>query len=200
MADTSLPTESVSYQENWKPIPDWEGYYEVSDLGRVRSLPRTIICPNNQGQISTRSIQGRILKPKLTQFGYHTVALCRDAEMRHHFVHRLVCQAFIGPRPSEDHEVAHGDAIRTDNRLKNLRWATKQENGADKVRHGNSLIGEKHAEAKLTEAAAREIIATKGLKRSGARTREMARRFGVSVATIHKVRSDKTRWKHLKGD
>lgn len=186
-----------SARERWLPIPEWEGFYEVSNLGRVRSLDRTLTVRNNQGGLSQKAFAGKILSPKLTQFGYHTVALCRDGKMRHHFVHRLVCAAFIGPRPA-GHEVAHGNAVRTDNRLTNLRWATKKENGEDKVAHGNSPAGERHGSHKLTEAGAREIIATKGIKRSGARTRALARKYGISVATVHSVRSDPTRWAHLK--
>ncbi len=201
MAEQLLKAESVSANhEIWKPVVGWEGFYEVSNHGQARSLDRILPCPNNQGRMSTRFFEGRTLRPKLTMFGYHTVALCRGGKMSHKFVHRLVVEAFIGPKPSEVHEVAHGNAIRTDNHISNLRWATKRENGQDKVMHGNSMTGHKHGFSKLTEQAAFEIIATKGLRRSGQRTRDLAKKHGVSVANIHRVRADKNCWKHLKGD
>lgn len=198
MADSPHKASCACVQaEVWKPIPEWEGIYEVSSAGRVRSLDRIIACPNNQGIMSTRFVAGKMLSPKLTQFGYNTVALCRDGGMRHHFVHRLVCFGFIGPRP-DGHEVAHSNAVRTDNRRCNLRWATKKENGADKVRHGNSLQGSRHTEAKLTEEAAIEILATRGMKRSGNRTRAICQKYGISVANFYRVRGNPKSWAHLK--
>lgn len=119
--------------ERWLPIPGWEGLYEVSDLGRVRSLKR----PGVKGH------SARIMKGSKAGAGYRKVILWHNGRTEHIYVHRLVLTAFVGPCP-EGMEACHGNAVRDDNRLENLRWDTGSENIRDIVRAGN------HPEAKKT--------------------------------------------------
>jgi hypothetical protein len=125
-------------QETWRPIPGHSGY-EVSDLGRVRSIDRAVI-KMTRGRPVPHRLKGRVLKPGTTGRGYLMVVLGHGGAT---YVHHLVLQAFVGPRP-DGHEAAHGDGNRTNNRLVNLRWATPKENAADRYRHGTVMFGSRH--------------------------------------------------------
>jgi hypothetical protein len=120
--------------ETWKPIPGYEGAYEVSDLGRVRSLARV----TDRG----RRWQGRLLTPCPLQNGYLIVTLWRDGRQRSPLVHRLVLLAFVGEGP-EGTEVRHADGSRTNNALSNLSWGTHSENQCDQVEHGTHINASK---------------------------------------------------------
>lgn len=110
----------------------WEGFYEVSNLGRVRSLPR-------QTSVGVRG--GAVLRP-IERAGYHRVRLRATAGGRSGLrpVHTLVLEAFVGPRPPGAH-ACHRNDIPHDNRLQNLRWGSPRENYQDKVLNGR-LISE----------------------------------------------------------
>lgn len=114
--------------ETWKPIAGYEGFYEVSDRGNVRSLGRT----DTLGRLRS----GRAMKQKVTARGYRVVGLTAAGEAtRFHQVHRLVLEAFVGPAP--DGMVAcHWDDAPGNNVLSNLRWDTASANYADAVRNG----------------------------------------------------------------
>lgn len=119
--------------ENWKPIPGYEGCYEVSDQGRVRSLGRTIFYRDGR----TKTIRERILKPNNTGKGYKNVSLWKDHKVQVKLIHALVTEAFIGPRP-EGLEVCHNNGNPGDNRLENLRYDTRSANALDRTKHGNN--------------------------------------------------------------
>lgn len=111
--------------EVWRSVVAYEGLYEVSDQGRVRSLPRA----------GTRGI---VLSPDIPKRGgYPSVRLSRDGRKVHRAVHSLVITAFVGPRPP-GLECRHGNGDPTDNRLANLTWGTSTENAYDTVSHGRS--------------------------------------------------------------
>lgn len=118
--------------EIWRTLPDWEGIYEVSDSGRVRSLDR----------ITSRGrLRGRVLSPGISN-GYLTVCLSGDGRRRTAKVHTLVAETFLGPRPA-DRVVCHGNGDKTDNRLANLRYDSPSENVRDVVRHGRHVQANK---------------------------------------------------------
>ena len=105
--------------EIWKDIPEYEGLYQASNMGRIKSLER----------IDTRGhrVKEKILKLKLTHKGYYTVALCKNSIKKKYFVHRLVWIAFNGQIP-EGYEVNHINEVKSDNRLSNLNLMTHKEN------------------------------------------------------------------------
>ncbi len=117
--------------ERWLPVVGYEGIYEVSDQGRVRSLDR----------IDTRGHARRekVLRPRKTTRDHLAVALYADSVRTDFQVHRLVLEAFVGPRPA-GMEGCHWNDIPTDNRLENLRWDTRSANVADSVRNGRHAM------------------------------------------------------------
>ena len=119
--------------ETWAPVPGYEDWYEVSDLGRVRSLDRVVYMFKNDRPL--RKL-GRILTPHPTlRAGHLVLGLSRDNHRWRVSVHRLVLLAFVGPCPP-GMEACHGNGIPTDNRLENLRWDTQSANMLDRVAHG----------------------------------------------------------------
>lgn len=117
----------MSAVEQWLPVPGYEGVYEVSNLGRVRSLDRK----DNLGRLR----RGRVLKLRTDRDGY----LQFHAGGKHRRilrVHRLVLLAFEGPAPEGANEALHGDGNPLNNALTNLRWGSRSENAVDAVVHG----------------------------------------------------------------
>lgn len=110
--------------EEWRDVPGFEGRYQVSDLGRVRSLPNRVRLVVHSGTVCTRLSPGRLLRPGRTKSGHVTVAIGKGNSR---LVHQLVLEAFVGPCP-EGHEVLHGNHTPADNRLLNLRYGTRGEN------------------------------------------------------------------------
>lgn len=123
-----------STHETWKPIPGYEGSYEASDQGRVRSLDRTIIEKTGRAV----NVRGRVLKPTEGNKRYLLVTLSGRTKR----VHRLVLAAFEGENP--DMQVRHLDGDPQNNRLVNLAYGTNAENMLDSIRHGT------HAQASKT--------------------------------------------------
>jgi len=131
----------TSAAESWKPVLGYEGFYEVSDQGRVRSLDRVISAPGRWGQRLIR-YSGRVLAPRLDPGGRLRVQLSRDGVQEDRKVHRLVMRAFIGECP-EGQEVCHGNGDSKDNRLINLRYDTHSANELDKLAHGTHAMARK---------------------------------------------------------
>lgn len=165
--------------ERWLPVVGWEGLYEVSDFGRVRSLPR---------KAGTRILEGQIRALADNGKGYMQVTLCNRKKQKR-FVHQLVVEAFIGPRePGVD--CCHRDGDRANNRLPNLRYDTRAGNEAGKVRHGTHSRGERHGMSKLT---ARAVVAIRGDTRLH---REIAAEYGIAASRVSQIKSQKA-WAHI---
>lgn len=107
--------------EKWKPIPDYEGFYEVSNFGRIRSCSRMV----RRSMGGYQKSGGIIRRLCVAKSGYATVGLSKYGEQRTYTVHVLVARAFIG---ESDLVVDHINGIKSDNRLKNLRYVTQREN------------------------------------------------------------------------
>ena len=113
--------------EIWKPIQGYEGIYEVSSFGRVRSVPREWEQENRHGTLSRYRIDGSIIKPRFNR-GYLSIGLRTDPKHLKRFqVHRLVAQTFV-PNPDNMPQVNHKDEDKTNNRADNLEWCTARYN------------------------------------------------------------------------
>lgn len=120
-------------KEFWKPVKGYKGYYEVSNLGRVKSLDRKV---NSKKGMPKRKILGRMLKLKPNFKGYLYAEISRYGDWKQKNVHRLVAVAFI-PNPKKSPWVNHKNSIRHDNRVENLEWCTPQENYDHSISLGN---------------------------------------------------------------
>jgi hypothetical protein len=176
----------MTEKEEWRPVAGYESSYEVSNQGRVRSLDRLIGSGMRQ-----RLAKGRILKLGKVACGqYYTVQLHSSGACSARYVHHLVAEAFIGPRP-EAMLVLHGPAGSLVNQVSNLSYGTRSDNmGRDRLRDGTHSRGEKCGTARLT---ATDIMA---IRSSGKTTIELAKIYGVTQSYISAILTGKN-WAHL---
>ena len=174
--------------ELWRPVPDWPGY-EVSNLGRVKSIDRTITYIGRWGKPTKRLFKGRILAFRLKDTGYFMVNLVKGHKSHMRYVHRLVAEAFIGPIP-KGMCVLHGPNGCQDNRASELRIGTHKQNSADMFRDGTARRGAEVPTAKLTED---DIPAIRADTRSSS---AIAADYGVSRSNIDFIKRRVT-WKHV---
>lgn len=180
--------------ETWRSVVGWDGLYEVSDAGRVRSLAREMRVRTRHGTETLRRWPGRVLAAPVGGHGYRTVTLSTQGREPVCFnVHTLVMLAFAGPPPS-GLETCHNNGVRTDNRFVNLRYDTRSANSLDRVAHGTvpRLVGEKCGSAKLTAATVVAIRAAEGKESA----RALGRRYGVHHQTIRAAQK-KIHWAHV---
>lgn len=114
----------------WRAVIGYEGIYEVSSGGGVRSLTR-----QSRNQWSEFTLQGRVLSPAINSQGRPTVCLRANGAAKTWLVHRLVAMAFLGPCPP-GYVVCHNNGNPLDNRLENLRWDSRSANAYDSIEHG----------------------------------------------------------------
>lgn len=183
----------MSEIEEWRPVVGWDGLYEVSSFGRVRSLDRIGKKRGKGGQEYYPRLRGRVLKASAIGHGYPGVQLFggdedwRPRNRRMVAVHILVCEAFHGARPA-GMEAAHNDGDKSNARANNLRWATKIENSNDKRKHGTQPAGDRNPAAKLKWEDVELIRASPHEKRQ-----VVADRYGVSASTIQAIINNR-RW------
>lgn len=183
-------------QEIWKPVVGHEGAYEVSNLGRVRSIDRVVKRKHWDRYSGTMMLVdytycGRVLRPGDRQAGHVSVAIGKGNSRD---VHLLVLEAFVGPCP-EGHEACHHDDNPVNNVVWNLRWGTRSSNLLDAVRNGKRPVGEHHHNAKLR---AKDIPVIRKKATSGPRgiISALARKYGVAWAQIRQVR-DGGSWRSI---
>jgi hypothetical protein len=170
------------------PVVGYEGLYEVSDRGRVWSLPRLVNGPHG-----LRRWPGRELKWCIRPDGYPSVNLCRDGKARHRFVHHLVLEAFNRPRP-DGMEARHGPGGKLRPWITNLCWGTREDNvGPDRVRDGQSNRGARQWKSKLNPDLVREI---RRRTAAGEEQKALATEFGMSTQGINDVVLGKN-WAHV---
>lgn len=131
----------ANHTERWLPVVGWEGLYEISDRGRVRSVART--ATNKAGQV--RHLKSRIRKTSDNGHGYESVSLYGlDEKGSRRYIHDLVLSAFVGPRP-DGYQARHLDGDSKRNVIENLAWGTVSENSRDKQRHGTDHYASRDA-------------------------------------------------------
>lgn len=181
MAKPQYTPEELS-KEEWRPVVGYEGWYSVSDLGRVR-----------RDRKGNGAVAGRILRVYDKAWrGYLSTHLSRNCVVKPVRVHALVAQAFIGPAPRGE-EINHKDN-RTDNpRLTNLEYGTHQYNVDHTVNLGRHARGSRSGRSKLTEAVVLEI---REMRRSGAPLADIAAKYNVTKGSVCMIANRRT-WRHI---
>ena len=178
---SEVPDQLVSIlkeDEEAIPVAGYRGDYWITSDSRVVSL---------------KGREPKVLRQTIDSRGYPRVDLCSDGERTPFRVHTLVASAFLGPRPDRM-EVRHLDGDKLNNDLKNLAYGTRQENEADKVRHGTSNRGERCGTAKLT---AEDVMEIREKYATGNYFQyELGRQYNVSKAHMHRIVNRKV-WTHL---
>lgn len=162
--------DSNDSSEQWKPVPGYEGIYEVSDHGRVARL-----------KANTTPF---LLKPSETQYGYARVTLSKQGVGNQFMIHRLVLLAFVGPCPNGMEACHFPDQNRKNNNLKNLRWDTKKGNRRDMITHGTQLRDNDHWGAKYTEV---DFERVHDLRTLGYYQREIGEWLGIPLSAVSKM-------------
>ena len=178
----------------WKDLPGFEGAYEVSDDGRVRSLARTIKRSFADGRSYTCKWPSRDLVLFSDGHGYRCVKGCGRGKKRNIWVHRAVCWAFNGAPPKGKPVVRHRDGNILNNTPQNLVWGTMAENSHDMIEHGTAMFGERNPVAKLQN---HEVLEIRERAAVGESLVGIAADYGVSRSAIQSIK-DRTTWPHLK--
>lgn len=177
--------------ENWLPVVGLEGFFEVSDLGRIRTVGRMVRFLDKRGAEQFRLKAPKIVATQKINSGYIVVHMSANRVRRARTVHSVVAEAFIGPRP-KGLDVCHNNGDRLDNRAGNLRYDTRSNNQLDRIVHGT--IYDSNTAAKLSVMAVQLIRdlndgSTGYIKR-------MAEISGVTESTIRRVIRRKA-WKYV---
>lgn len=176
-------------QEIWKPVPGFDELYEVSNEGRIRSLPRTV-----KTWFGKRISRGRIRAFSKNSQGYLSIHMGKNGETHRAYVHRLVAIVFI-PTNNNAPQVNHKDGNKSNNHVGNLEWCSASENctHAVKQRLYETAKGERSGTAKLTEENVREI---RRLAALGYMHKDIAINFPVGRKAITKI-VNRQRWGHV---
>ena len=158
-------------KEIWKDIPDYEGVYQVSNLGRIRSLDRYI----KRGK-SGFFKEGQIQKLQNNGNGYLYKQLKHEGRYRNFYIHRLVLMVFIGERP-DGMVICHKDGDTTNNNLNNLRYDTPLENNIDQFRHGIE-------KGKLSND---DVLKVRKMYKDGYKTKEISEFFNVGKWVVQRI-------------
>lgn len=171
-------------RHEWHQIPSLCGIYFACRCGEVSKLAR----------LKSGAEKFFIKKQTKTSHGYMKVSITINNTSRNAYVHSLVAEAFLGPRPP-CLQVRHLDGDGKNNVVKNLEYGTQSQNEADKLKHGRSNSGSRHGMAKLNESDAYEIAT---LRASGKPLKEIAEMYMVSTTTVCRI-SKRRGWKSATG-
>jgi NUMOD4 motif/HNH endonuclease len=187
MADSGISHPTLPFEddepEEWRAVPGWLGYYDVSSFGNVRSLPRDTATGMHGGGILSAFPDGQ---------GYLAVNLTRNGTRERIGVHQLVALAFIGACP-EGQQVRHKDGKKHRNFASNLEYGTSLENHHDKKRHGTDPVGTRNGRAKLTDHDVRDI---RSAYDNGVTQVALAAQYGLTQASVSALILRKT-WRHV---
>ena len=201
MNNNQINQENSNEVEVWRPAVGYEKTYEVSNLGKVRSIDRFVIRKNFMFYFR----KGKILKLRIGFKGYQYASLWGNKKNNKPKVHRLIAQAFI-PNPNNLPQVNHKNNNKLDNRVENLEWITNLDNIRHAWKNGfknnNHCIGEKNHFAKLTSESVREIrnsykeLNKLNLVSKKSKRIELAEKFNITERCIRSIVYNEV-WKHV---
>lgn len=165
-------------KEMWNDIPGYEGLYQASNLGKIRSLDHTTIVNCRDGSVRIRHVKGRIIKPsKRNAYGHIGVCLVIDGKQKTMDVHTLVMLTFVGPRP-KGLVIRHLNDEPSDNQLTNLSYGTPKQNIIDAYTNGS----------KTKKFDISNVLEIKKLLKGGMKNTDIAWLYGVGKDTISDIK------------
>jgi len=184
-------------EEIWKDIPGYEGHYQASNLGRIKSLCR-FVTEKNTNRI--RPLQGKVLIPSPNPKGYLGLALSKNGKVKQFRVHKIIAKVFI-PNPNQLPEVNHIDENKNNNMAANLEWCDHYYNimyGTNRQRLSAvlkgrpriDLAGENSVTAKLKNE---QVIS---IYKDNRKYSEISLEYNIAISTISQIKH-KTRWRHI---
>ncbi len=188
--------ENDFQNEVWKDIPNFEGYYQASTMGRIRSLDREIEKRDGRGGIDRYVRLGKIFNLKYKKNRrYTSVRLSKDGKTNSYAVHRIIAITFINNSENKP-QANHINGIKSDNRVENLSWMTNSENVNHAIETGlnNSVRGESHGSCKFKNE---DITNMRNMYKTGNYTyKQIGLLFNATVARVSEIIRRKT-WKHI---
>lgn len=180
MKELHLWIVGLIIMEIWKTIPNCKGYYQVSDLGVIKSF-------HNGERVLKQNGIGRNRKYKSVSLKTNNGWKCRQ-------VHRLVAMAFI-PNPENKEQINHKDGDPSNNHIDNLEWCDAFENMQHAVKMGlmNNHFGETHANSKFTDVIVKDILKRLG---HGEKQHEIAKEYNVNQSIVSDINTGKS-WRHI---
>jgi hypothetical protein len=176
--------------EVWKDVLGLENFYQVSNMGKVKTMPREVI----RGRGGVYKTPERLLNPSINSDGYYTGIFRVNKKACNYKVHTLVALAFIGQIP-KGMEVNHKNGIKTDNRVENLEIITKSQN----IKHAFNIglnkpnKGEKNGNSKYTKE---DAIKVKKLIKNGLTETQIVNEINCSIHFVRDIRRNRT-WAHV---
>jgi len=167
--------EHICQNTEWKPITGFEDYYQVSNMGEIKSLQREL--PRSYG-VGTSIKRERIMKPRKHSRGYYSIALRVNKEITQFFIHRIVAVHFVDNSNNKP-QVNHKNGNKTDNRAENLEWVTPSENTIHALASG--LMGKGWFKCKIEKDDYSKI---RELYKGGMRQKDIANIYNVRQSTI----------------
>lgn len=189
-------TEEELKNEIWKDVVGYEGLYQVSNLGRVKSLERVAYINRGRGgkgPRQTRPIKEKILFVRYGTNGRLGVQLSKNNETKLFYIHRLALSTFAGVQEGRPF-CCHIDGDKNNNKIINLKWGTRLENEKDKIKHGTLSRGERCGTHKLMNEDVYRILYL--YETEGYSQRSLAKMYNLEPSTIHSVVHKKS-WRHL---